>query len=323
MDHLTVIMCRSNLDGLLHINGQLGGPCGPTKPISIPWDVYTPLYLSLIPFGGHHAPLCIQLQSRNDELMSCEGANLIVWPGVLEVILDPKFVMSGPPPLMPQDLGRRTFNTASGSIVSTVVEYCGTWWVLESPHSTLMCQRISTDVVRGNVDLVAMNPAAFLFEGENFAAVAGSGPSGFSLLYAGEASVVNRNREITLREAGTPSFLLNLSADGSRINQKRNLSPQSPASASEAARQFLWALSFEDYDYAYSMLNDGLKAVFSQQDIIDFIGKVDDVDDCRFVPTFGQTCFAVKERQSEGVYIARPFAFDVNESYKIENITPL
>ena len=323
MEHITVIMCRSNTDGLLHINGQLSGPCGPNKPISIPWDVTTPLYLCHMPYGVSHAPLSIQLLNRDEGLMPCEGAALIVWPGVLEVILDPSPIMSGPPPLMPQDLGRRTFNTQSGTIVSTVVEYCGTWWVLESPRGTLMCQRISKELVRGNVELIAMNPAAFLFEGESFAAVAGSGSTGFSLLYSGDADVVNRTREITLREAGTPSFILSLSGDGSGIQEKRTLSTQSPSSATETAQQFLWALALEDTTYAYSMLSDGLRTVFSQDDIVDFIGKVDDVDDCRFVPTFDQTCLAVKEKQSSGVYMARPFAFDVSEDFKIENITPL
>ena len=99
-----ILMIRSDVPGVVYINGRFAGEAGDDQALSIPVSSRGTLYVELRPIADGFLPITRRIAlSKGEPVPAClegqSGAFLVHWPGaVLDLTLCPAPIAASPPP---------------------------------------------------------------------------------------------------------------------------------------------------------------------------------------------------------------------------------
>ena len=143
MNKLSFIMIHSKCDGMLYINNHYTGNLQDSIPISLPWDEATRLNIIFYPFGDEYNILCHSLYIEDGMIKPCGASIITLWSEIIELELKPRRLYA-PIPLMPIEIDHNNYIGQGKQFASSVVDYCGTWWIIESRQLTLLCKYLGS-----------------------------------------------------------------------------------------------------------------------------------------------------------------------------------
>jgi len=186
-----------------------------------------------------------------------------------------------------------------------------------------MCEFISPDVVNGNFTLEAPSPAVLSLAYGDSLACAAQNMGNFELLFNGKGSMQTEGGLSILDESGPVKTRRILSASEGQITVQTKYPGNSIHSEDEAAAKFLFLMAQKDYAGAWELMSGNLRSQLAENEIISFIGQIDGVMPCRYIPGVKQPSYAGKVKLKSNIYSARPFVFNMNSDMEIVNITPV
>lgn len=314
MSKLSFIMIHSKCDGMLYINNQYTGNLQNDIPISMPWDEDTKLNIIFYPFGDEYMILCHSLHILDGAIQPCGESIITLWSEVIELELYPRRNYS-PIPLMPIEIDQNIYSLHSMQYSSTIVDYCGTWWIIENGSNPLLCHHLSDERITGKLTRAIMEPITLIFNDDNYCAVTSYNNNHFELIYNGRGKASSQNSIITIADVNdTQGLSLVISYDGQMIKKEYSC-------ANNVALDFLANVQSGKTELAHQKLSSQLQNVFSTNDIMNFIGSFDELAPCRF-SSYDGVSFAVKEQLSHNIYSAKSYGFEL-ENGIISNIIEL
>ncbi len=157
MSHISAIVCTSKIAGFISVNGLSIGPCSIDNAVSIPWDGNTPLFISFAPEGGNYLNTSLMFSNMSN-LPQVDNAKMTLWTGVVEIQFNPKRSVVFPPPLLPIELHKDTFYHNDIAYSVSLIDYCGTWLIIDNPDDTKLCEYLSHKTSDYHVDIISNSP---------------------------------------------------------------------------------------------------------------------------------------------------------------------
>lgn len=314
MNKLSFIMIHSKCDGMLYINNHYTGNLHNNDPISLPWDDSTKLNILFYPFGDKYNILCHSLYVEDGNIMPCGNSEITMWPELIELELKPQRNYS-PIPLMPVEIDRNVYAGAGKRFTSTIVDYCGTWWIIEEGNTPLMCQHLSDERISGKLTRAIQDPVTLVFNDDKHVSVASYIENQFKLVYNGEGNASSQSGVVHIENVkGIENLNLKISYPGLVLSKEYGCQNNTVLS-------FLANVQSGKSDAAHQNLNNVLQTNFTPNDVMSFIGNFSELSPCRFT-SFDGICYAVKEKVANNVYKAKSYGFELENS-QISNIIEL
>lgn len=321
--YISAIVCQSQVEGFIFVNGFSMGPCSLDSSISIPWDGHTPLLISFTPHGGNYLTTSLAFTSL-ENLPSCENTILTVWSGVVEVQFMPKKSIVYPPPLLPHELKKITFTYKDIEYTASLIDYCGTWVIVENEEKTLLCKYLSEKIDGCSLVKHYDDPVLLHINIQDYHWVITNENGEFSLCTLGQHKYKKIGNMLTFT-ASTQYAPVNIdyqNEDG-KINVNRYIKSHNNRSNLDIAIDMLSSVMTGNIDYAYSLLATSLQRAFTPQQIVDFIGPIDHIDAAKYYYDAVDTAIAVVSKNKDNVYSAVSYGFEFDSMGKISNIAPL
>jgi len=321
--HISAIVCRSAIEGYIFVNGFSMGPCTKESSISIPRDGHTPLFISFSPSGGSYLPTSLAFTTL-DSLPVCDNIILTIWTGVVEVEFKPRKSVAYPPPLLPDELKKLTFNYNGSTYTVSLIEYCGIWAILENSESTLLCEYLSDKCEDYDMKIQYEKPVFVHITTAKTHWIILHNEEKFILREIGEYAFkdIGNMVSFTSNEEYSP-FTIDYQKEENKLKISKYIKSHDHKKPRDIAVDMLSSLMIGDMDYAYSLLSTSLQRAFTPQQIVDYIGKIDYIGKANYQRGSNENLVAVFAQKSANVYEAQPFEFEFDSMNKIKNITPL
>jgi len=347
---IPMLVVRSSVPCLLFANNAPAGEVSRDHPAGIPMPENGTCYLHYIPLSTGRLPGAFRLEFSGGEMQQPARdmpARIVRWPrGVIEAEIQPE-TNPGPGfvPLAPDTLSYVDLRSGARAYILRYVTY---WLVVEDTSgrallSVALPSGRSPEVLQlyiGGQEAVAARARGTVCDWVVIAAPQENGEWKELFRLENGQMDVSENGDVTsliplADTAGHAELTVWNYTDG-EYRETRNVvwldgEPHRPANPEDTARAFLeaWAMGLKEEALTY--LSTDLRSGLSEEDIGNFLGEYDRIEQARFAPMYaeGEVALALVRKEQGELFGARPVAIKVVEEqtetgkWKVDNIRAL